>query len=120
MRKVEGRDPEELLPDSIEEPLSFQENKAYVREVLASQTDLTAKGANFVPIGKLPSDHRYFAYQAVVNEGGVPSEEVIEKARRQLGEDYRLETEGPHPVSGLVREDDRDGATTEYATKVAA
>jgi hypothetical protein len=120
MRQVEGRDPEDLLPDSIEEPLRFEENKAYVRDVLASQIDLTAKGANFVPIGKLPSDHRYFAYQEVVNEGGVPSEEVIDEARRQLGEDYRLETEGPHPVPGLVRESDRDGATTEYATKVAA
>lgn len=120
MRKVEGRDPEELLPASIEEPLIFQENKAYVREVLASQIDLTAKGTEFVPIGKLPSDHRYYAYQAVVNEGGVPSDDVIKRAQAELGEDYRLETEGPHPVPGLVREGERDGASTEYATKVAA
>lgn len=120
MRNVEGRDPEELLPAAIEAPLMFQENKAYVREVLKAQVDLTAKGTEFVPIGKLRSDHRYFAYQEAVNEGGVPSEQVIEEARDRLGEDYRLETEGPHPISGLVRETERGGATTGYAAKVAA
>lgn len=120
MRKIEGRDPAELLPASIEQPLIFQDNKAYVREVLANQVDLTAKGTEFVPIGDLRSDHRYFSYQAIVNEGGVPSEDVIEGARGQLGEDYRLETEGPHPVPGLTREGERGDASTDYAAKVAA
>ena len=61
MRRIEKRDPEELLPASIEEPLLFQENKEYVRKVLAEQVDLTGKGAEFVPIGKLRPDYRYFA-----------------------------------------------------------
>jgi hypothetical protein len=120
MRAIEGRDPEEILPQSIEDPMLFQENKEYVRSVLASQVDLTAQADKFVPIGKLKGDHRYFAYQETVNEGGVPSEEIIEMARKDMGEDYRLETEGPNPVPGLVKEPERDGATTGYAGKVAA
>ncbi|MBV8166112.1 MAG: hypothetical protein JO021_04915 [Alphaproteobacteria bacterium] len=120
MRQVEKRDPEELLPPAIEAPLVFQENKEYVRQVLASQIDLSAKESNFVPIQKLPSDHRYFDYQATVNKGGVPSEAVIKEAHRKLGEDYRLETEGSNPVEGLRRDTERGRASTAYATKVAA
>lgn len=120
MRQIEGRDPEALLPKSIERPLSFRDNKAYVRRVLESQVDLTARESEFVPVRSLDSDHRYFAYQATVNEGGVPSENVIARARGERGDDYRLETEGPNPVPGLVRESQRNGASTGYAEKVAA
>jgi rubrerythrin len=120
MRQIEKRDPEELLPPAIEQTLQFQENKEYVRQVLASQVDLTAKETNFVPIQKLPSDHRYFDYQATVNKDGVASEVVIEQARKALGEDYRLETDGPSPVEGLRRDRERGKASTAYATKVAA
>jgi hypothetical protein len=95
--------------------MMFQENKEYVRQVLANQIDLTARESKFLRIRKLGRDDRYYAYQAVVNREGVPSEAVIEEARAQLGEDYRLETEGPHPVPGLVRESEREGAETAYA-----
>jgi hypothetical protein len=120
MREVEGREPEEILPQAIEDPMLFEENKEYVRSVLESQIDLTAQEDKFVPIDKLKADHRYFRYQEIVNKGGVPSEDVIAMARSELGEDYRLETEGPNPVPGLVREEERGGASTVYAEKVAA
>jgi rubrerythrin len=90
MRQIEGRDPEEFLPQRIERVLLFQENKEYVRQVLASQVDLNAKETKFVPIGKLAPDDRYFALQNVVNAGGVPSETVIDETRSALGGDYRL------------------------------
>src|SRR5690606_17016952 len=38
MRQVEKRDPEALLPASMEEAMTFKENKAYVRQVLEQQT----------------------------------------------------------------------------------
>lgn len=120
MKQVEGIDPESLLPKEIAEPMVFQENKAYVREVLASQVDLTAQETEFVPLGELPKDHRYFEYQRTVNQGGVPSEQVIEEMRRANGGDYRLETEGPNPVEGLRSEAERDGAKTGYAKRLAA
>lgn len=120
MKQVEGIDPESMLPAEMPEPMIFQENKGYVREVLASQIDLTAQESEFVPLSELPKDHRYFEYQRIVNQGGVPSEQVIEEMRRASGGDYRLETEGPNPVDGLRREAERNGAQTGYAARLAA
>jgi rubrerythrin len=120
MRQVEGQDPTELLPKSLPEPMSFRENKDYVRTVLESQIDLTADSNQFVPVDELGDEHRYFDYQAAVNDGVIPSEQVIGEARKKLGEDYRFESEGPHPVAGLVREKERGDAATAYAEKCAA
>jgi rubrerythrin len=120
LRQVENRDPTEFLPKAMPGPMVFKENKEYVRSVLAAQIDLTAKGPDFVSVDELDDEHRYFEYQAAVNEGMVPSEEIIAQARQSLGEDYRFESEGPHPVPGLVREKQRGDAATVYAEKCAA
>lgn len=119
MRSVEKRDPEALLPKAIDRKLSFRDNKSYVRGVLASQLDLTAKGAQFVPIAELDGDDPYFAYQKVVNGQWVPTEAVIAETTRAKGDEYRLETEGPHPVPGLRRGSERQGQSTEYARRAA-
>src|SRR5690606_28863578 len=59
MRKVEKRDPEAILPaPAFEHRLEFKPNKAYVREVLERQVDLTAKDSEFVPVSTLPPDDR--------------------------------------------------------------
>jgi hypothetical protein len=42
---------------------------------------LQADGLDFVPVGELPSDHRYFTTSS--------------------GRDYRDETEGDHPITDL-------------------
>lgn len=98
MRKYENRDPEEFLPQELPEPVMFEENKDYIRKVLASQVALTGDGTQFVPVDDLPRDHRYFQYQEAVNEGGVPSEQVIQAHERHMGSDYRSQTEGDHPL----------------------
>jgi hypothetical protein len=121
MRKVERRDPESILPVSgFTEPLRFQPNKAYVRAILASQIDLTAKASDFVPVATLPDDDRYFDYQRRVNGDWSPTEEVIRANKQKNQRDYRLETEGPHPVEGLRSDDERNGASTEYALRQQA
>ena len=89
------------LPDT---PVTFEPNKDYVRQVLADQIDLRADGLHYVPVQNLPADHRYFAYQDTVNEGGAPSEQVIEQNRAAAGREFRDETEGEHPIPDL-RED---------------
>ena len=90
MRRYEGRDPAELLPKELPDtPVTFEPNKEYVRQVLAEQIDLRADGLDFVPLNSLPADHRYFAYQAIVNEGGSPTEEVIERVRAEKDHEYR-------------------------------
>ena len=121
MKLVERRDPEEILPmGGFTERLRFQPNKAYVRSILESQLNLTSKDSDFVPVATLPEDDRYFVYQERVNGDFSPTEEVIRANKERSGRDYRLETEGPHPVDGLRSDDERNGAQTEYARRQRA
>lgn len=102
MRRYEGIEAEEILPKALPEPTRFQENKQYVREVLASQINLRTRGTQFIPLDQLPEDALYFPYQKTVNGGGlVPSEQVIDEHVRAHGSDYRHQTEGQHPVKQL-------------------
>ncbi|WP_225425519.1 hypothetical protein [Pelagerythrobacter rhizovicinus] len=102
MKEVDRIDPEEIFPrDGVSEPMTFEPNKRYVRDVLARTLDLTAYDSEFVPVGDLPDDHRFFGYQNTVNAGGVPSEEVIRRHREETGGEYRVATEGEHPNASL-------------------
>lgn len=92
-RKFERKDPEEFLPAKMPPGLVFESNVEYVREVLESQMELTADGTEFVPIGDLPEDHRYYDYQGMVNKGKIPSEAVIKQRVKEEGADYRFETD---------------------------
>jgi hypothetical protein len=104
LRKYEGVEPEEILPPAVPDtPVTFEPNKQYVREVLASQYDLRTDGVEYVRLDELPDDHRYFRYQEVVNADGAPSEIVIDETRRERDRDYRDETEGPNPIPELQR-----------------
>ncbi len=107
LKDVDGIEPEQFLPAAgLPEPLTFEPNKAYVRDVLRRTVEWTAWDAQFLPIQDLPADHRFFAYQKAVNAGGVPTEQIIDERRAKEGEDYRSATEGPHPISSLQREGD--------------
>lgn len=104
-KKMENRDPQEILPKSLPEPVRFESNKQYVRDVLAKQVLLTGDHENFVPVNELPKDHRYFRYQEAVNgDGFVPSERVVQEHIQKFDTDYRNEPDGPHPVRSLERE----------------
>lgn len=102
LRRYEGIEPEELLPVELPDtPVTFEPNKDYVREILASQIDLRADGLHYVPDSELPADHRSRHYQQIVNAGGAPSEMVIDENRSRSGHEFRDETDGPHPVPEL-------------------
>ncbi len=100
-KHYEGHDPTDLLPEHFPELTIFQSNKDYIREVIANQVNLTQRDTDFVPFDQRPD--RYDMYQKAVNDGGgiAPSHEVIQRRIDQAGEDYRLETEGQHPVEGM-------------------
>ncbi len=98
LHRYEGREPIEIgLPAQLPEPVSFEPNKEFVRQVLAGQVDMTTEGTRY---GADPHT-RYEDYQKAVNAGMVPSEEVIDQHREEFGHEYRLETEGAHPVERL-------------------
>lgn len=99
MKEIDRRDPRELLPDTtLSNPLTFEENKQWVRAVLADQVNLTGYDSQFVPVGDLPEGHRYFEYQSMVNAGGSPTETVIAQHVQQFGDEYRFESDGDNPV----------------------
>lgn len=107
-------DPAEFFPaKGIDAPMTFEPNKGFVREVLARTIDWSADDSEFVPVGDLPPDHRFFGYQATVNANGVPSEEVIRAHHAEHGGEYRFSTDGEHPVEGLRENGLADG--TRYA-----
>jgi len=102
MREIEDRDPAEFLPErGFAAPLTFEQNKEYVRDVLARTVEWTGYDAQFVPIQQLPPDHRFFGYQRVVNQGGSPTEQVIDQHRTQFGSEYRRADGAPHPIESL-------------------
>jgi hypothetical protein len=102
MKKYDGIDPVEILPPALPEPpMTFEPNKQYVRDILATQIELRTDGIDYVSIDALPPDHRFFRFQDTVNEGGVPSEQVIEQTRQYRDHEYRDQTDGEHPIADL-------------------
>jgi rubrerythrin len=101
MKKYEKVDPAEFLPANLPEPIIFESNIDYVRDVLANQVDFTALETEIIPMSELEKDARYHKFQKTINAGGVPSEKVIEEIIDRDGKDYRWELKGPHPVEKL-------------------
>ena len=94
MRKNDGREPAEILPAELPNVLLFEPNKAYVRELLATQLDLTTLGTGYVR----EAHERFQRMQEEVMGGAPPpSEQVIDQHRERFGTEYRHEIEGPHP-----------------------
>ncbi|MGI5163238.1 hypothetical protein ACQEU3_02655 [Spirillospora sp. CA-253888] len=98
MRRHDGRDPESVLAPELPPSVTFEPNKDYLRHLLATQIDLTTLGAGYVR----EAHERFEKMQEAVNNGTKPpSERVIDMHREKFGEEYRLQTEGPHPVESL-------------------
>jgi hypothetical protein len=98
LRRHDGREPEELLAPQLPEPVRFEPNKQYVRHLLATQIDLTTLGAGYVR----DMHERFEWMQQQVHRGEKPpSEVVIDMHRDKFGDEYRIESDGPHPVAAL-------------------
>lgn len=101
LEQHEGTDATEIVPAELPEAVTFEQNKQYVRDVISNQVDLRQHEDSWVDVGELPEDHRYFRYLEQVNGGNVPSRDVIERHRAEHGDEYRLESEGEHPIVDL-------------------
>ena len=101
MCRHDGREPEEVAGPELPQALTFEPNKAFLRELLATQMDLTTLGAGYVRY----QHERFQRMQEQIHGGDkAPTERVIDMHREKFGEDYRLETDGPHPDSRLRQE----------------
>ena len=74
-RRIEKRDPLELLPESLPKPIQYKSHREYVRKVLEKEVDYRAVGDE---IGELEESEATLAYRAQVNSEGSPSESVAE------------------------------------------
>ena len=75
-KRGERRDPMELLPAKLPEPLDFSSHRDWVRNVLDTQVDLRADGPNFVHKDQMPATSPTNAYNKMVNAKGSPTEIV--------------------------------------------
>jgi rubrerythrin len=101
-KKYENRNYGDIYSKDFPEPLTIESSKEYVREVLAKQFDLTGDKTEMVPVNRAESRQRFDEYQKQVNSGEyVPSQQVIADTIVKFGKDYRLETNGVHPIGIL-------------------
>ena len=77
MKKYEKRDPAELLPQTLPEPIAFESHRQFVRETLSREVDLRAAGTNFIHKDEEPDRAPLsIAYRDQMNSEGSPSEVV--------------------------------------------
>ena len=77
MKKFEKRDPAELLPQMLPEPIEYESHRQFVRETLNAEVDLRAAGTEFIYKDE-ESDRapKSIAYREQMNSEGSPSEIV--------------------------------------------
>jgi hypothetical protein len=73
MKKIEKRDPAELVPKSLPEPIQYRSQREFVRKVLAAEVAYTANGTK---IGPLPDTAETLSYRRQLNSNGSPSDAV--------------------------------------------
>lgn len=72
-KNMERRDPAEVLPDTLPEPIKYQSQRDFVREVLRKEVGFRAKGMDFIPSADDESEATKI-YRHRVNREGSPSE----------------------------------------------
>lgn len=98
LRRLEGREPEEIVGSRLPPVVRFEPNQALIRELLATQIDLTTLGAGYVR----EAHERFEQWQRqVLGCAPAPSDLVIAEHVDRYGSDYRVQTQGEHPVAQL-------------------
>jgi hypothetical protein len=87
-KDVAGRDPAEILPDDVPEPIRYESQRDFVRKVLSEEVDLRADGPDFVQRADEPK--RSLAYRKQMNSEGSPSQTVAAGYRWAPGTELTL------------------------------
>jgi rubrerythrin len=87
-KQHERRDIEEILPESLPEPIPFASQREFVRETLAGEVDLRANGTEIVPKSK--EGKASLAYRKQMNADGSPSETVSAGYKWAPGSELKL------------------------------
>jgi hypothetical protein len=83
LKKVEKRDPAELIPASLPEPIQYKSHREFVRQVLTQEVDLRAKGKQFVDKEEEGAESQNYRDQ--MNSQGSPSESIAAEYKWKPG-----------------------------------
>jgi rubrerythrin len=87
-KKHQKRDPAEILPESIPDPMPVASQREFVREVLEKEVNLRARGPDFVEKAKEGEASK--AYRDQLNADGSPSQTVSAGYRWAPGTELKL------------------------------
>jgi rubrerythrin len=75
-KKFESRDPQEVVPEKLPDPIPFESQREFVREVLEREVDLRANLTEIVPLEQ--EGESSVAYRKHMNSQGSPSETIAQ------------------------------------------
>ena len=90
-KDIERRDPEEILPKDIPEPINFTAHRDFIRKVLEEEVELTAYGHEFMHKDKAPPNNRSDQYRDYMNKDGSPTEIMAEGYQWRPGTEVTAE-----------------------------
>jgi hypothetical protein len=73
-KKYENRDPAEVLPERLPEPIAFKSQRDFVRQTVLAEADLRARGTQFV--ARDQESEATWNYRKIVHADGTPSEAI--------------------------------------------
>ncbi|MCW8193920.1 hypothetical protein F6455_03860 [Proteobacteria bacterium 005FR1] len=82
-KQHERRDPAEILPENLPDPIAYQSQREFVRKTLEREVELRANGPKFVD--KAQEAQRSLDYRTHLNSEGSPSETVAAGYQWQPG-----------------------------------
>jgi rubrerythrin len=82
-KKATQRDPFEVLPETLPEPLPYESQREFVRKVLVEEVDMRSRGTEYV--GPDEESEATLAYREYVHSNGVPSDDVAAGYHYQPG-----------------------------------
>lgn len=122
LRRLSGKEPQEVTGDDLPTPATFETNREYVTQVLKETSDLRlVPGGKLASMSELDADWPSYAYQRMVHADGVPSESVVRLRMDAAGVDLvraadaELEEEsGDHRIDSLDADPSPDTAPAGY------
>jgi hypothetical protein len=82
-KRHERRDPAEILPSKLPDPIAYQSQREFVRKTLSEEIDLRARGADYV--AKDQESQASLEYRDQMNSTGSPSDAVARDYRWHPG-----------------------------------
>jgi hypothetical protein len=85
MMRIEKRDPAQLLPHTLPEPIKYESHREFVRKVLNEEVDLRAVDGRFIDGTREKESAATIAYRSHLNAQGAASDMVAAGYRWTAG-----------------------------------